>query len=252
MSGPLRVLMVADVSPWRPLGGGERMLWEQARHLAARDHDVRIVSRADGDAAAHAAVEREGVRIQQFLADRGSIARFVKSSVLGARRLVSEALASQAADVLHVHQPLAGYGALASRAGARLPSLYSFYSPAPLEYRSRRGMTARHRAGLVGATATALLWAIERACLKRARLVHVLSDFSADQLWKLYAVPRERIVRIRGAAATDRFEPAPDRGAVRRELGFAGDRPLLLTVRNLGVRSEASAVGTEDEWCADR
>jgi NAD(P)-dependent dehydrogenase (short-subunit alcohol dehydrogenase family) len=117
MSGPLRVLMVADVSPSRPLGGGERMLWEQARHLAARGHDVRIVSRADSGAEAHAAVERERVRIQQFLADRGSIARFIKSSIFGARRLVSEALANQTADVLHVHQPLAGYGALVSGAG---------------------------------------------------------------------------------------------------------------------------------------
>ncbi len=138
--------------------------------------------------------------------------------------------------MLHVHQPLAGYGALASRAGARLPSLYSFYSPAPLEYRSRHGMTARHRAGLVGATGTAMLWAIERACLRRARLVHVLSDFSAEQLWTLYAVPRERIVRIRGAAATDRFAPAPDRGAIRGALGLPTGRPLLLTVRNLEAR----------------
>jgi glycosyltransferase involved in cell wall biosynthesis/SAM-dependent methyltransferase len=149
---------------------------------------------------------------------------------------VADALARQPADVLHVHQPLAGYGALASRSGARPPSLYSFYSPAPLEYRSRQGMTARHRAGLVGATGTALLWAIERACLRRARLVHVLSDFSADQLWKLYAVERERIVRIRGAAAIDRFRPAPDRDAVRRALGLSPDRPLLLTVRNLEAR----------------
>ena len=97
-------------------------------------------------------------------------------------------------------------------------------------------MTARHRAGLVGATGTAMLWAIERACLRRARLVHVLSDFSAEQLWKLYAVPRERIVRIRGAAATDRFAPAPDRGAIRGALGLPTDRPLLLTVRNLEAR----------------
>ena len=145
MSGRLAVLMVADVSPSRPLGGGERMLWEQARHLAARGHDVRIVSRADPDAPATDAVVHEGVRVQQFLADRGSIARFIRSSIFGARRAVSEALARQPADVLHVHQPLAGYGALASRAGARLPGLYSFYSPAPLEYRSRQGMTARHR-----------------------------------------------------------------------------------------------------------
>jgi glycosyltransferase involved in cell wall biosynthesis/SAM-dependent methyltransferase len=228
--------MVADVSPSRPLGGGERMLWEQARHLAARGHDVRIVSRADPDATAPITIEYERVRIEHFRADRGSIARFVTSSVLGARRAVSEALARQPADVLHVHQPLAGYGALASRAGAHLPSLYSFYSPAPLEYRSRQGMTARHRAGLIGATGTALLWAIERACLKRARLVHVLSDFSADQLWKLYAVPRERIVTIRGAAAIDRFRPAPDRAAIRQALGLSVDRPMLLTVRNLEAR----------------
>jgi len=212
------------------------MLWEQARHLAARGHDVRVVSRADADATAPVSVAHERVRIQQFLADRGSIARFIRSSIFGARRAVSEVLANQPADVLHVHQPLAGYGALASRAGARLPSLYSFYSPAPLEYRSRQGMTARHRTGLAGATGTALLWAIERACLKRARLVHVLSDFSADQLRKLYAVPRERIVRIRGAAATERFKPAPDRGAVRCALGLSADRPLLLTVRNLEAR----------------
>ena len=62
MSGRLRVLMVSDVSPARPLGGGERMLWEQARRLAARGHDVRIVSRADSDAAEPVTVERTPVR----------------------------------------------------------------------------------------------------------------------------------------------------------------------------------------------
>jgi glycosyltransferase involved in cell wall biosynthesis len=236
MNARLRVLMVSDVSPSRPLGGGERMLWEQARRLAARGHDVRIVSRADPDATAPVSVERERVRIHQFLPDQRSITRFIRSSIYGARRAMSEAVAREPVDVLHVHQPLAGYGALASQAGARLPSLYSFYSPAPLEYRSRRGMTTRHRAGFVGATGTAMLWAIERACLRRAGLVHVLSDFSADQLWKLYAVPRERIVRIRGAAATDRFKPAPDRDAIRCELGLSADRPIVLTVRNLEAR----------------
>jgi glycosyltransferase involved in cell wall biosynthesis len=155
---------------------------------------------------------------------------------LGARQAVADALTREPADVLHVHQPLAGYGALTSRPGARLPSLYSFYSPAPLEYRSRQGMTARHRAGIVGATGTAVLWAIERACLRRAGRVHVLSDFSADQLWKLYAVPRERIVKIRGAAATERFTPASDRAAIRRALGLDADRPIVLTVRNLEAR----------------
>ena len=60
-SGELRVLMVSDVSPSRPLGGGERMLWEQARCLAARGHDVRVVSRADSDATAAVSGEHERV-----------------------------------------------------------------------------------------------------------------------------------------------------------------------------------------------
>src|SRR5262245_34605481 len=223
MTARLRVLMVSDVSPTRPLGGGERMLWEQARRLAARGHDVRIVSRAHPDATAPVVVERERVRVREFVADRRSIARFITSSISGARQAVADALLREPADVLHVHQPLAGYGALTSRAGARLPSLYSFYSPAPLEYRSRPGMPARLRPAILGPTGTAVLGAIERACVRRAGRVHVLSDFSADQLWKLYAVPRERIVKIRGAAATDRFMPAPHRGAIRRELGLAAD-----------------------------
>src|SRR5947209_19502349 len=119
------------------------MLWEQARRLAARGHDVRVVSRADS--AGPVSLERERVRIRSFPVDRRSIARFVRSSILGARRATADELARQPADVLHLHQPLAGYGALVSRAARGLPSLYSFYSPAPLEYRSRRGMTVRHR-----------------------------------------------------------------------------------------------------------
>lgn len=236
MNDSLRVLMVSDVSPSHPAGGGERMLWEQARRLAARGHDVRIASRAEPDANVPASHEREGVRVRQFPVSRRSVGRFITSSILGARRTTADELARQPADVLHLHQPLAGYGALASGAGRRLPGLYSFYSPAPLEYRSRRGMTARHRAGLAGATGTAMLWAFERACLRRVALVHVLSDFAASQLWKLYAVPQERIVKIPGAAATELFRPAADRGAVRRALGMSTDRPLLLTVRNLESR----------------
>src|SRR2546428_13365125 len=99
--------------------------------------------------------------MRQFPWVRRWVARFIKSSILGARRATADELAQQAADVLHLHQPLAGYGALTSRAGGRLPSLYSFYSPAPLEYRSPRRRTAPHPACLIGATGTAILLAFE-------------------------------------------------------------------------------------------
>ena len=93
MSDALRVLMVSDVSPWYPAGGGERMLWEQARRLAARGHDVRVVARADAEGGAPRFHEREDVRIRSFPVNRRSIAGFIMSSILGARRATSEELA---------------------------------------------------------------------------------------------------------------------------------------------------------------
>ncbi len=45
-----------------------------------------------------------------------------------------------------------------------------------------------------------LLWLLEGFCLRRMTRIHVLSDFSADQLWKLYRIRPERIVKIPGGS----------------------------------------------------
>jgi glycosyltransferase involved in cell wall biosynthesis/SAM-dependent methyltransferase len=231
----LRVLMVSDVSPSPAEGGGTRMLWEQASRLVARGHDVRVVCRAPSEGDASTA-EWQGVRIRSFAVDRRTAGAFIVSSVLGARRAAALELRQDRADVLHVHQPLAGSGVLTSSVARGLPRLYSFYSPAPLEYRSRRGMTVHHRGGLTGRLGLAALWGVERACLRRATTIHVLSDYSTAQLWTLYGVPRDRVVKIPGAADTARFRPPADRAAVRKTLDLPAERPLLLTVRNLESR----------------
>ena len=229
----LRILTISDVSPLALEGGAERVLWEATRRLARAGHAVRILSRAPaGVAPRH--VRRDGVDIVEFASSRRSLAGFLKSAVLEARRAAEPLLAD--ADVVHLHQPLSGYGVLTSPRGRHLPALYTFHSPAPLEYRSRRRMTAHHLGGLTGIAGMLGLWAIERACLTRATRIHVLSEFSAALLWKLYRIPAERIVKIPGGADGARFRPAPDRRRVRAELGLPLDKPLLITVRNLETR----------------
>lgn len=237
----LRLLAVSDVSPMAIVGGGERVLWEQASRLAGLGHRVRILSRAPADDA-RAEAERDGVAIRQFPVDRRSLLRFIRSSILGARRAAADELARAGADVLHLHQPLSGYGVLRLPAARRIPALYTFLSPAPLEYRSRRGMTALHRGGLVGRAGAALLWLIERACLRTASRIHVLSDFSAAQLRTLYRISPERVVRIPGGVDAQKFRPAADRNAVRAALGIPPGRPVLLTVRNLEPRMGLDAL----------
>jgi glycosyltransferase involved in cell wall biosynthesis len=97
-------------------------------------------------------------------------------------------------------------------------------------------MTALHRRGVGGAAAVAALWLLEWSCLRRATLVHVLSDFSAQQVRALYGVPGSRIVKIAGGADTERFRPAADRAAARAALGVRPQVTLLFTVRNLEAR----------------
>lgn len=230
----MNVLIVADVSPLRVLGGGERVLGELARGLRARGHDVRIVCRApEGEPER---VVHQGVPVRQFPVDRRSLLRYIRSSILQARRAVTEEIERQGADVLHLHQPLSALGALLSPAGQRLPSLYTFHSPAPLEYRSRQGTSTMHRRGPAGVAAAAVLGLVERVALKRATRVHVLSEFSAGLLWQLYRIHGERVVRIPGGVDVERFRPPADRAALRQSLGLPAAGPVLLTVRNLEPR----------------
>src|SRR3989442_1740834 len=231
----VRILIVSDVSPIAVLGGAERVVWEQASGLAAAGHRVRVVSRAPEHLGDGAVVYRD-VPIRHFAVDRRTLRGFLRTSITGARRTVAEEVEAHGADVLHFHQPLAAFGALTSPAGRRLPSLYTFHSPAPLEYRTRQGTTDRHRGGLAGYVGAAVLWVFERASLSRAPRIHVLSDFSASLVGKLYRIPRARIVKIPAGVDLDHFRPPHDRMALRRELGLPAGPPLLFTLRNLEPR----------------
>lgn len=231
----MRVLVVSDVSPVVIQGGAERVLWEHASRLAARGHEVRIVARAAerGDTGPTAAA---GVAMRHFTADRGAPHAFLRTGFRNAREAVADEVRAHGADVLHLHQPLSALAALGSGVARRIPSLYTFHSPAPLEYRLRRGTSALHRGGLAGHAGAALLWVVERAVLSRVTRVQVLSEFSADLLWRLYRVGGARVVRVPGGVDLARFRPAAERGTVREALGLPPGRPVLLTVRNLEPR----------------
>jgi glycosyltransferase involved in cell wall biosynthesis/2-polyprenyl-3-methyl-5-hydroxy-6-metoxy-1,4-benzoquinol methylase len=236
VTASLRVLIVADVSPAAVVGGSERVIWEQARRLAARGHRVRVIARQPAAGGA-GTVDREGVAIRHFAAPRRPAWRFVHASIVEARRAVAAEVRAHGADVLHFHQPLSAFGVLTSPELRGLPSVYTFHSPSALEYRGRRGTTGWHRRGLAGGAGATLLRAIERRSLARVGRIHVLSDYSAGLLRTLYGLDDDRVVKIEGGADTSRLRP-PDgpRAALRAELGWPAGRPVLFTLRNLQPR----------------
>lgn len=242
-AGRLRVLVVTDVSASAIQGGAGRVLWEHARYLARGGHHVRILSRAridDHDDPHWAAVQ--GIERLEFEVDRRSPLRFALSTIVGARRAALRALATDAADVLHVQQPLAGYGVLVSDAGRRVPSLYTFFMPAELQYRAPAVPVAGPRARAFARLGRLFLRRVERTCLARATRVHVLSDFSLGQLVARHRVSPDRVVKIPGGVDVERFRPADDGGRVRAELGLPAAGPVLFTLRNLEPRMAVDAL----------
>jgi glycosyltransferase involved in cell wall biosynthesis len=239
-AGRLGILVVSDVSVAPVRGGAERVLHESAVRLADRGHRITVVSRAGADGPGDGGLR--AVRRREFGVDPRSWYAFARTAVLGARRAAEAVLAQEGADVLHVHQPLAGFGVLTARAARRLPSLYTFHSPAPLEYRLRTGMTARHRRGLAGRLGAAVLGRLERACLRRASRIHVLSRYSGELVEQLYGIPASRPVHIPGGVDLDHFRPGGDRAAIRRRLGLSPEAAVLFTVRNLENRMGLDAL----------
>jgi len=227
----LRILVVSDASPWPVAGDGKRAIWEMASRLAGRGHKVTLLGRSAPGAPAPPET-CEGVSIQAYRADRTSPLRFLRTSILTPGRAASDLIRREGADVLHLHQPLSGYGVLSSAEGSSIPCLYTFHAPAPLEYRARAAGSGGG-GGLTGLVGAGTLRILERACLKKARRVHVLSEHSARLTRKLYRVSTDRLVKIPGGADLERFHPAADRTELRTRLGLPRSGPLLLTVRNL-------------------
>jgi len=87
-----------------------------------------------------------------------------------------------------------------------------------------------------GRIAVAAKRQIERAVYRRAERVIVLSDAFGAIVRDRYGVPQDRIRRVPGSVDLDRFDIAADRAAARADLGWPGDRPILLSVRRLARR----------------
>jgi glycosyltransferase involved in cell wall biosynthesis len=108
----------------------------------------------------------------------------------------------------------------------RLPLVMHFHGPWAEE-------AAQEGAGGLSVAAKR---ALERVVYRRADRVIVLSDAFGAILRDRYGVPAARIRKVPGSVDLDRFDIPQDRARAREELGWPGDRRVLLSVRRLARR----------------
>lgn len=231
----MTILLLADVSAALVIGGAERMLRQQALGLAARGHQVHLVTRApEGDARPF--VKIGPVQEHRFAVSRSNELSFILSSVQRSVECFDRTARLARPDLVIVYQSTAGIGPLLRRADVPQAWIYMCLSLAHEEFVSRApqadgpAQQFRHTANRHAR------FLVEDYVMNRCAQVVVMSEFMKTRVMGTHRIPPDRIALIPGAADHEQFRPPEDRVQVRRELDLPLDRTILFTLRNLVPR----------------
>lgn len=231
----MNILLLAEVSAERVIGGAERVLRNQALGLAALGHRVELLTRAS-DEASEGMVEMNGIREWRYSVSRRHEAAFLWSSVRRSVERFDQLRATEPLDAVIVHQALAGLGPILVRRHAASRWIYMCHSLAHEEYQTRRDQTGwaltrvRSQANLLARRS------VERTVMSRCHRVAVLSQFMHQRVMGAHGMTADHIALIPGAVDPHAFMPLVDRRLAKAALDLPGDCPILFTVRNLVPR----------------
>lgn len=245
----MRILLVADVSAEKVLGGAERMLVHHVRALMASRHSLTVLTRQPDPSAPLSIDLGQGVTEYRlpFSGDKGP------RGLMQLRREATGWWREHAGefDAVVGEQPFVMWALL--RAGCRLPRMQVVHSFAYQEYATRHGLdwSLKHR--LITA---AMRW-LESGIYRSASRLLVLSRHMQRELEHCFDISEARVVLAPGGVDLPPMLDEAQREQVRHELGWEG--PVVVTLRNLVPRTgvdmlvQAAAMLRRDcpdvRWC---
>jgi len=231
---PAHVVLLAEVSAARVIGGAERMLRGQALGLRKLGCRVGLAVREPQDDPRPQAGIGNDVTEHRYAARRTSEPAYVTSSLRNSIGAFERACGDARPEVAVIHQAMAGFGPIVRHRSSAGSWIYMCLSLAHEEYRSRTDPASVSRIRYL-ANATVRRWC-EWTAMKRCDRVIVLSEFMKQRVQAVHGIAGHLIHVIPGAVDIERFVPAGDPAGVRRALGLPEDRIILVTVRNLVPR----------------
>ena len=220
-------------------GGSFRVVYELARRLAARGHEVHVATQLlDTDHPLRE--ELEGMTVHRYETVAKSGVGFYASTLRDVRRLVDKLQDEIGFDILHTHHPVSAYAALRARGARQLPFLAVLHSLYFLEYIDRHTYDPRtgkpRPLSLMRRPQVAALCRMDRANLRRSSRIVVLSDFSMGLVAEHFPECAAKAVKLAGGVDLERFRPRLPRPEARARVGFPGDVPVFFTCRRLEHR----------------
>ncbi|MFG0317914.1 MAG: glycosyltransferase family 4 protein [Planctomycetota bacterium JB042] len=225
----MRIVHVTTFLHPERFGGAERIVRSLARAQAAAGHDVAIVTSSSASGASpETPATEDGVRVFRYaLPPRARGARFLLAVRRGTKAALAR-LGPSPEGVLHAHQLASAAPALASPGGRR--TVFSFYAPYAEERAAERGRTRAPLERLAQRGAAHL----DRACLRSARVVHVLSRAAAAQAARLAPGVADRLRTVPPGVDRAFSPPSDGRRPGSAPDGEGGGGPVrLVTVRRL-------------------
>jgi glycosyltransferase involved in cell wall biosynthesis len=231
----LKILFVSDVSIQDVIGGAERVLFEQTTRLAARGHDVHILTRrlpshqSDDDVI-------QNVREWRYRVNQNDAISFFASTVRNGKRLFETLSKANNFDCINFHQPFSALAVMRSDSCKKIKKVYTCHSLAFEEFASRNAKPHSFYKRIEHSLHLASRKWIEKKVLNQSDLIIALSRYTLDKLQNIYGIPAGKIAVIPGGIDLVRFHPAFDKRALRERLHLPQEKTILLTVRNLVQR----------------
>ncbi len=232
----LRILCINQFFHPDSFGGVERVAYETTRRLAERGHTVDLVGQRTKPDTPDVE-QMYGITVHRY-GDAGSRRRFggrTSDALRSSRPVMAKLLATKEFDLALAHHHFPYYAYLGVARRKIIPEVMTFHA----SYWQELHLEGAERS--IGKPLESIFFGgfakrTEKAGLGRADRIIVLSDFSTEQLRSYYPSVVDKIEKIPGGVDLERFRPAVDRAAVRKELGLPVDRPVLFTARRLVPR----------------
>ena len=231
----MNILLVADVSVSKIIGGAERVLYEQATRLARRGHKLSILTRRLPDHEQNHEII-EGVNEYRYSFNNKNSLKFLYSSRIYSKKLFEALHQKDHFDCVNFHQPFSATGVINSTLSVSIPKIYTCHSLSFEEFLSRNRNNQWFFTKFKNFIQSKGHKKIEKNILNKSNEIIVLSKFTKDKINNIYKINNDKIRIIPGGVDLNKFAPTIDKEIIRKRLNIPSNKIILFTVRNLVQR----------------
>ena len=230
----LNILMTSDYPLGEFIGGSVRLMYEESTHLAKKGHKVHVLTREE--LIRHGYDQVKNIQEWKYSINNNNRLLFLKTTLSNSRRLFETLSKKFQYQVLNFHQPFSAYGILKSPQSNKMSKIYTCHSLSFEEYKSRNPNRQRLIDKFFYPLNIIVRKCFESNALRKSDFIIVLSQYTADKLYKIHGIVPDKIIVIPGGVDLCRFSPSNNKTQPRASFGLPKDLFMLLTVRNLVPR----------------